>query len=146
MPTCWQVPTIALCALAVGLPAFGASPAAAAGKKISASGSAYGTMLFGPKKQAIYIFERDRPRNSNCHGSCAKLWPPVYTDGRPVAGRGVRQSLLGRIKRGRKWQVTYNGWPLYYYAHEGPGQVECHNVRLNGGLWWVIGPGGKRRP
>jgi hypothetical protein len=24
--------------------------------------------------------------------------------------------------------------------------VRCHNVNLNGGLWWVVGPDGKRRP
>jgi hypothetical protein len=42
--------------------------------------------------------------------------------------------------------VTYAGKPLYHYAHERAGQVVCHNVNLNGGLWWVIGPNGKRRP
>ena len=64
-----------------------------------------------------------------------------------VAGNGVRKALLGTTRRrdGRR-QVTYNGRPLYYYAHEGPGQVLCHNVNLNGGLWWVVGPNGKRRP
>lgn len=34
---------------------------------------------------------------------------------------------------------------LYYYAHETAGQVRCHTVDLNGGLWWVIGPNGKSR-
>jgi predicted lipoprotein with Yx(FWY)xxD motif len=59
----------------------------------------------------------------------------------------VRRSLLGSIRRrdGRR-QVTYAGKPLYYYAHEGPGQVLCHNVKLNGGLWWVVGANGARRP
>jgi hypothetical protein len=42
--------------------------------------------------------------------------------------------------------VTYAGKPLYFYDHEGPGEVRCHNVDLNGGLWWVVGPDGKRRP
>jgi predicted lipoprotein with Yx(FWY)xxD motif len=40
------------------------------------------------------------------------------------AGAGVKQSLLGTVRRrdGRR-QVTYNGWPLYYYAHEKAGEV-----------------------
>ena len=42
--------------------------------------------------------------------------------------------------------MTYAGQPLYFYDHEGPGEVRCHNVNLNGGLWWVVGPSGKRRP
>ena len=104
-------------------------------------------MLWGPKRQAIYIFQRDGRNRSRCYGDCAELWPPVYTKGKPVAGRGVRSSLLGTTRRrdGRR-QVTYAGKPLYYYAHEAAGQVRCHNVDLNGGLWWVIGPNGKRRP
>lgn len=124
-----------------------APPAMAAGTTISARGSQFGTMLWGPKRQAAYVFQRDGRGASRCYGSCAKAWPPVYTTGKPVAGRGVRRSLLGTTRRrDGRLQVTYAGRPLYYYAHEGPGQVLCHNVDLNGGLWWVLGPNGKRRP
>lgn len=124
------------------------APAAiAAGTTISARGSQFGTMLWGPKRQAIYVFQRDGRGVSRCYGSCARAWPPVYTRGRPVAGRGVRASLLGTTRRrDGRLQVTYRGRPLYYYAHEGPGQVLCHDVNLNGGLWWVVGPDGRRRP
>ena len=41
--------------------------------------------------------------------------------------------------------MTYAGKPLYFYVNEGPGEVRCHNVFLNGGTWWVVGPDGKRR-
>ena len=120
---------------------------AAAGTTITVRGSEFGRMLFNSKRQAIYIFQRDARNRSNCYGECAVAWPPVYTKGKPRAAGGVRQSLLGTIRRrGGRLQVTYAGKPLYYYAHEGPGQVLCHNVNLNGGLWWVIGPNGKRRP
>jgi predicted lipoprotein with Yx(FWY)xxD motif len=109
--------------------------------------SEFGRMLFGSKKQAIYIFERDDQNESNCYGDCAEAWPPVFTEGKPEAGKGVNASLLGTAKRrDGKLQVTYAGKPLYYYAHEGPGEVKCHNVNLNGGFWWVIGADGKRRP
>jgi predicted lipoprotein with Yx(FWY)xxD motif len=116
------------------------------GTRISLAESRFGRMLWGPKRQAIYIFERDARARTRCYGECAKAWPPVYTKGRPRAGRGVKGSLLGSIRRrdGRR-QVTYAGRPLYYYAHEGPGQVLCHNVNLNGGLWWVVGADGTRR-
>ena len=120
---------------------------AAAGTTIKARGSEFGRMLWGPRRRAIYIFERDGRDTSRCYGECARAWPPVFTTGRPVAGRGIRKALLGTTRRrnGRR-QVTYAGKPLYYYAHEGPGEVRCHNVDLNGGLWWVVGPSGKRRP
>jgi predicted lipoprotein with Yx(FWY)xxD motif len=135
---------VALAALAALLQA---PVAMAAGTKITARGSQFGTMLWGPKRQAVYVFQRDGRNRSRCYGACAKAWPPVYTSVKPVAGDGVRRSLLGTTRRRNgRLQVTYNGRPLYFYAHEGPGQVLCHNVNLNGGLWWVIGPDGKRRP
>lgn len=40
-------------------------------------------------------------------------------------------------------QVTYDGRPLYYYAHEGKNVVECHNIREFGGLWLAVTPSGK---
>ncbi len=52
-------------------------------------------MLFDSKKQAIYIFEKDKDDQTVCYGECAEAWPPVFTAGRPVAGNGLRQALLG---------------------------------------------------
>jgi predicted lipoprotein with Yx(FWY)xxD motif len=110
-------------------------------------GSEFGSMLFNSAKQAIYVFENDRPNETVCYGECADAWPPVYTDGPPEAGRGVDPSLLGTIeRRDGRMQVTYARKPLYFYAHESPGEVRCHNVDLNGGFWWVVGPAGKPRP
>ena len=117
------------------------------GTEIVLGDSEFGSMLFDRDKQAIYIFERDSKNRTNCYGDCAAAWPPVYTDGEPRAGKGVKDSLLGTIgRRDGKRQVTYAGQPLYYYVHEGPGEVRCHNVNLNGGFWWVVGPDGRRRP
>jgi predicted lipoprotein with Yx(FWY)xxD motif len=127
--------------------AWGAAPAMAAGTKISLRDSDYGRMLWGPDRQAIYIFERDSKDKTVCYDECAEAWPPVYTKGEPRAGDGVEESLLGTVKRrDGKLQVTYAGKPLYYYVNEGPGEVRCHNVNLNGGYWWVVGANGKRLP
>jgi predicted lipoprotein with Yx(FWY)xxD motif len=117
------------------------------GTKVIVADSQFGTMLFDSRKQAIYVFERDSRGRTVCYGECAKAWPPVSTAGDPVAGPGVRPGLLGTLRRrdGSR-QVTYAGKPLYFYAHEGPGQVLCHNVNLNGGYWWVLAPSGDRRP
>ncbi len=127
-------------------PAAEEAPDRANGTEIILRGSDYGTMLFGADRQAIYIFENDPKGKTVCYGECATAWPPVYTKGEPRAGKGVRQSLLGTVKRrDGRLQVTYAGKPLYFYVNEDPGQVLCHNVHLNGGLWWVVGPDGRRR-
>ena len=115
------------------------------GTSVVLGDSQFGQMLFDSKRQAIYIFERDEENRSNCYGDCAEAWPPVFTEGKPRGGKGVDRSLLGTTKRrDGKLQVTYAGKPLYYYAHEGPGEVKCHNVDLNGGFWWVLDADGER--
>lgn len=118
---------------------------ARAGTRITTDDSAFGTMLFDTKDQAIYIWEREPTATPTCYGDCAVKWPPVLTDGRPVATGGVRQHLLGTTeRRDGSLQVTYNDHPLYYYADEPPGAVECHEVSTHGGLWWVVQPDGDR--
>jgi predicted lipoprotein with Yx(FWY)xxD motif len=117
------------------------------GTRLKIGDSQFGAMLFDSSGQAIYVFERDREDRTVCYGECAEAWPPVLTKGDPVAGKGVDASLLGTVeRRGGELQVTYAGRPLYFYAHEEPGQVLCHNVDLNGGLWWVVAPDGEPRP
>ena len=43
-------------------------------------------------------------------------------------------------------QVTYAGHPLYFYAHEEPRQVLCHDFEEFGGIWHVVQPDGEAAP
>lgn len=107
--------------------------------------SEFGEMLFDSKGQAIYIWELEESAKAECYEDCAEAWPPVLTDGTPLAAGSVNSDLLGTTERSDgSTQVTYNDHPLYYYAHEGAGEVKCHNVSTHGGLWWVIQPSGNR--
>ena len=117
------------------------------GTTITTAASDFGQMLFDAKKQAIYIWESEESISPECYDDCAEAWPPVLTDGAPIASGEVDSALLGTTKRrDGTTQVTYNGHPLYFYAHEGPGEVKCHNVSTHGGLWWVVDPDGIRAP
>jgi len=77
--------------------------------------------------------------------ACAALWPPLVTKGKPIAGPGVRASLLGTTKRNDgKLEVTYKGHPLYYWAGDHkPGQTTGQGLNQFGGPWWVLSPAGK---
>ena len=111
---------------------------------VVADESDFGRVLFDANDQAIYVFEIDGPDQSNCTSDeCVKAWPPVLTEEKPTAGAGVDAGLLRTIRRDDgTLQVTYNERPLYFYEHEGPGEIRCHNVDLHGGLWWVVTPSG----
>jgi len=106
----------------------------------------YGTILFDGRGRALYGFTRDkRGGPSQCYGACATAWPVQYAKGQLRAAAGVKQSMLGTTKRrDGRLQVTYNGWPLYYYVDDLlPGQVTCQNVDEFGGLWLVVRPSGQ---
>jgi predicted lipoprotein with Yx(FWY)xxD motif len=114
---------------------------------VTTGDSEFGVMLFDDRGQAIYLFDRERTSTPDCYDECAAAWPPVVTDGAPQAGGAADPALLGTTQRtDGAVQVTYAGHPLYFYANEGPGEVLCHNVFLNGGLWFVVTPEGGPGP
>jgi predicted lipoprotein with Yx(FWY)xxD motif len=121
-----------------------ASASAANGRLIKAVGSEYGRVVADAKGEAFYVFGKESSAKSKCYGACATAWPPVLTNGKPGAGKGVTASLLGTTKRANgKLQVTYDGRPLYYYVDDTPGNILCQNVSEFGGLWLVVRPGGE---
>lgn len=124
-----------------------AAPPVAAGTPVTVGDSEFGPMLFDDPGQAIYLFEIETDGQPACYGDCAVAWPPVLTDGTPQATGDARADLLGTVARADgSTQVTYGGHPLYFYAHEGPGQVLCHDVVENGGRWLVVTPEGLPAP
>src|SRR6266542_6878061 len=71
----------------------------AGGARIAVAKSPLGRILVDSRGITLYDFPKDRGTTSSCYGACAALWPPLTTKGKPVAGRGVRASLLGTTKR-----------------------------------------------
>ncbi len=108
--------------------------------------SRYGSILFDGKGRALYAFTRDRRGGkSRCYGACARAWPVYFKRAALRAGKGVKRKLIGTVRRkDGRLQVTYNGWPLYYYVNDvSAGQVTCQNVSEFGGLWLVVRPTGR---
>jgi predicted lipoprotein with Yx(FWY)xxD motif len=120
------------------------SPATAAAPSVTVRASNFGRILFDGSNRALYAFTRDPRGRTTCYGACAAAWPPYIARGALRAGAGTSRSLLGTTRRrdGTR-QLTYAGKPLYYYVHDGPGQVLCQNVREFGGLWLVVRPSGR---
>jgi predicted lipoprotein with Yx(FWY)xxD motif len=119
----------------------------ATGTRIKLQNSQFGKVLFAGRGQAVYYFDKEKTKRPQCYGACAAAWPPVITNGKPRAGKGIKKSLLGVTqRRDGRWQVTYAGHPLYLYANEGPNIVTCHDVYGFGGLWLAARANGRPVP
>jgi predicted lipoprotein with Yx(FWY)xxD motif len=114
------------------------------GARVKVVDSQYGRVIANGRGEAFYLFDKEKTKKSQCYGACARAWPPVLTRGRPQAGSGAKQRLLGTTRRRNgKLQVTYAGQPLYYYVDDSPGTILCHDVAEFGGLWLVVKPNGR---
>jgi len=163
LPIILATSVAALVALVVALlaapPSSGGQAAAGAADRPSAAGkgkvprravlrlknSRFGPVIHEKKSGLVaYLFTKDKRGKSKCYGSCAKGWPPIKTRKRPKAGKGLKQKNLGVIRRrnGAK-MVTYKGRPLYFYVHDSPGVILCHDVREFGGDWFVVKRNGR---
>jgi predicted lipoprotein with Yx(FWY)xxD motif len=102
----------------------------------------YGSILTDDKGMTLYLYTKDSPNTTTCYDKCAAAWPPLLTNGNPVAGSGLDASKFGTVTRtDGTTQVTYNGWALYYYAKDAnPGDATGQNV---GSVWFVVSPSGE---
>jgi len=103
-----------------------------------------GQVLTADDGMTVYMFLPDNAGDPTCVGDCAKTWPPLLVDdgATPTAGEGVDSAMLGTAANPEGGtQVTYNGWPLYYYAADNaPGDTNGQDV---GDVWYVIGADGE---
>ena len=135
----------ATAALAATASAFALAGNTASGARVHIAKTRLGKILVDSRGITLYDFVADKGKTSVCYGACAALWPPLLTHGKPVAGPGVRASLLGTTKRtDGKIQVTYGGHPLYYFVTDRkPGQTTGQGVNQFGAPWWVLSAHGK---
>jgi predicted lipoprotein with Yx(FWY)xxD motif len=106
-----------------------------------------GSVLVDGQGYTLYMFVPDHQSTSTCMGDCASGWPPVTLPvgvSAPIAGPGIRASLLGTSRRtDGTLQVTYNRWPLYLWVNDTiTGEATGQGLDNLGGLWYVLGPAG----
>lgn len=110
--------------------------------------ASFGSYLTDSAGRALYMWDADRGGQSTCYEACAAAWPPLLVGSAAQAGPGVDSSLLGTVTRtDGTLQVSYGGWPLYYYAPDvAPGQLTGQGDTGFGAVWWVVAPDGKPLP
>jgi predicted lipoprotein with Yx(FWY)xxD motif len=119
--------------------------AAGRGTEIESDDSAFGLILTDRRGNTLYAFLPDEQGPSTCYDDCAANWPALMARGElEVSGNDedpTDADLLGTAPRDDGGQqVTYNGWPLYFFAaDEAPGDTNGQGV---GDVWYVVSPEG----
>jgi len=98
----------------------------------AAQDSNLGLYLIDDQGMTVYLHATDKMNVSTCMDNCAIEWPPVLIaqSVKVMTGPGLDATKIGDILRDDGGiQVTYNGWPLYYYIQDAhPGDVTGHGA------------------
>lgn len=102
----------------------------------------FGLILTDTENRTLYFFARDTKGLSNCAGGCLSRWP-IFNVDEIIPPPGLSEDDFGTIGDGDTKQITYKGWPLYYYSPNNDGQLEAPGE--NGGdnfgnIWFVAKP------
>lgn len=100
-----------------------------------AENGTFGSIMVNQNNQSMYFFAGDVTGVSNCNGGCADVWPPVIEDlSQLELGAGLNATLFGNITRedGQN-QITFKGWPLYYFSPDADGVLENPGATLGDG-------------
>jgi len=107
------------------------------------SSATLGNYLTDKDGNTLYFFSADANGANNCTGGCTTLWPNFNAPGLTQAQltTGLVLSDFKTISTANGDQLTYQGWPLYYYSpngvREAPGLTSGEGV---GGVWFVAKP------
>jgi len=96
-----------------------------------------GKVLTDQKGITLYYFAKDVKGTSACTGGCLDTWPVFAVENlRLDTGAGLTATDFGSVTTpDNKKQITYKGWPLYYYKQDlAAGDVKGENV---GKVWFV---------
>lgn len=145
--TCAAIAGAAIAGTATAAPGRSEPAHAAALAKVELRHTSLGKILVSSSGFTLYRFTRDPRGKDTCVtvASCAQVWPPLLSSGRPLAAAGIQSSLLGTIKlpSGRR-QVTYAGCPLYLYAPAVErGETTYAGFSSFGGTWDAVNAAGK---
>jgi len=117
----------------------------AAAAKVELRHTRLGSILTSVSGLTLYEFTRDRGSEDSCVKikECAKFWPPLRTSGKPLAGPGVKASLLSTTALpGGSRQVTYDGHALYTYTGDSSGSTGYVGANAFGGFWYALSASG----
>jgi predicted lipoprotein with Yx(FWY)xxD motif len=121
-----------------------ASPTAAVPASLALTSRSTGTLgsfLVGPNGMTLYTLSSDTSTGGTCTGGCLANWPPLLVaPGGTVSGPSGATGTFATVVRADtgQTQVTYDGRPLFYFAHDTvPGDTNGQGIKAFEGTWLV---------
>lgn len=132
-------PTDGAASAAPSEPAGSSAPSeGASALSLTISDTTAGSALAGTEGFTLYINSEEAGGTIVCVDACADNWPPLVA---AVEAGEADAALLGTVTRpDGEEQVTYNGFPLYYFS----GDLAAGDSTGDGlnGVWFVADPAG----
>jgi predicted lipoprotein with Yx(FWY)xxD motif len=99
-----------------------------------------GQIVTDSNGMTLYTWAGDTSGASRCNDTCATAWPPYLVDEDMAMNLMDPSMRLGAIERDDDtYQVTVDGWPLYYFSRDtAPGDATGEGLNAFGARWSVI--------
>ncbi|HUQ00749.1 MAG TPA: hypothetical protein VM093_09860 [Aeromicrobium sp.] len=110
---------------------------------LKVASTSLGKIVVDGKGRTVYTYADDDQggAKSTCKDACLDAWPPVPAPAKPDVDDLSGDVGVAKDANGDS-QLTYNGWPLYYYA----GDQKAGDTMGQGmkDEWWVLDPSGEK--
>lgn len=106
------------------------------------SNATLGKYLIGYNGMTVYQFAGDKVGTSTCYSTCAKNWPPYLVgpeDNLTQLEAGITGKTDTIIRADGSIQMTYNGFPLYFYLGDKASGDTSGNL-ANHAAWGIVKP------
>jgi predicted lipoprotein with Yx(FWY)xxD motif len=104
-----------------------------------------GSYIADAEGKTLYTLVDDSMQPLPCEGECLTFWPPYTGEASLDEGSTLDASLVGTADtEDGQSQVTYNGYPLYYFAEDqNAGDLNGQAQEGFGGIWYVLSDTGE---
>ena len=97
--------------------------------------SALGSYLVDKNGRTLYYFSNDFQGRNTCAGGCEAIWPYFYAGTLTMDNIGPGFSTTNAFG---KVQLTYNGWPLYYFGQDNTTKGNNKGVSVPSPSVWPV--------
>ncbi len=102
------------------------------------------TVVVNSHGVTLYTLSGETTHHLKCVSSaCLGAWPPYTVSAKAkLTKSSAVKGTIGKLHRGKIYQVTLDGHPLYAFAPDGgkKGSAKGEGVTAFGGTWHVVSP------